>query len=244
MNEWRQFFNEHAKDYMKNEFTANTLAEVDFLVDALGLKEGSRLLDIGCGTGRHSVEFAKRGCLVMGVDISEGMLEQAGKAADVAGVSPTFVRADASESLPKEDFDAAICLCEGAFCLLGADDDPLEHDLAILSNIRLALRPGGKLVLNALCAYRKIRRAGQGLEGDGEFDPDTMTETFREVETAGGTIATNVRERGYVPTEMRLLMRLAGMEALHVWGGTAGNWGERPVELDEYELMVVARKPE
>ena len=48
---------------------------------------------------------------------------------------------------------------------------------------------------------------------------------------------------GYVPIELRLLCRMAGFEVEHVWGGTAGAWGRRRVDLDEWEIMVVMRKP-
>jgi hypothetical protein len=51
-----------------------------------------------------------------------------------------------------------------------------------------------------------------------------------------------VRERAFVPTELILLLRLAGMSMVSMWGGTAGNWGRRPLDLDEMEIMIVARK--
>jgi hypothetical protein len=51
-----------------------------------------------------------------------------------------------------------------------------------------------------------------------------------------------VRERAFVPTELALLFRLAGMPVLNTWGGTAGNWGRRAIDLDEIEIMIVARK--
>lgn len=51
-----------------------------------------------------------------------------------------------------------------------------------------------------------------------------------------------VRERAFVPTELVLLFRLAGMRVLNIWGGTAGNWGKRAIDLDEIEIMVVARR--
>jgi len=44
--------------------------------------------------------------------------------------------------------------------------------------------------------------------------------------------AVAVRERGFVPTELVLLFRLAGMSVLNMWGGTAGNWGRRSLDLD------------
>jgi len=66
---------------MDNPFTRDSLQEVDFIIDELRLPPSSRILDIGCGTGRHAVELARRGYKVTGVDISSGMLAKVEKAA-------------------------------------------------------------------------------------------------------------------------------------------------------------------
>jgi ubiquinone/menaquinone biosynthesis C-methylase UbiE len=95
-HDWQQFFDWHAPDYMDNVFTRATDEEVEFLIEHLGLGAGQRVLDIGCGTGRHSVRLAAYGCEVTGVDISEGMLAQAKHAAEEAGVTVNWVQADAS----------------------------------------------------------------------------------------------------------------------------------------------------
>jgi len=241
---WEMFFDGHAPDYMDNIFTKNTVAEVDFLLEELGLPPGSCILDIGCGTGRHAVELARRGYHVTGVDISSGMLVEAEKAAGKAGVKIEWVHADATKFTSTELFDVAICLCEGAFGLLGTDDDPLEHDLSILRNIHAALKPGARLVMTALNGYAPIRQHTQQDVKDGLFDPTTLINTVAvEFETPEGKKDVLVRERRYVPTELIMLLRLAGFAVEHVWGGTAGNWGRRPVELDEMEIMTVARKP-
>ena len=57
-----------------------------------------------------------------------------------------------------------------------------------------------------------------------------------------GLPAVAVRERAFLPTELMLLFRIADMSVLNIWGGTAGNWGRRPLDLDEIEIMIVARK--
>ncbi len=70
---WQTFFDAHAPEYMKNCLTTNTVAEVGFVIRELGVRPGSLILDIGCGTGRHAVELARRGNRVTGVDQSAGM---------------------------------------------------------------------------------------------------------------------------------------------------------------------------
>jgi 2-polyprenyl-3-methyl-5-hydroxy-6-metoxy-1,4-benzoquinol methylase len=95
-NQWETFFDNHASHYMQNAFTRNTLAEVDFLLNVLQPATGGDILDMGCGTGRHAIELAKRGYLVTGVDISRGMLAAADRAAREAGVEVEWIQADAS----------------------------------------------------------------------------------------------------------------------------------------------------
>ena len=240
-NEWEEFFDGHAPVYMDNSFTKNTVEEVDFVLEELSLPPGSHILDVGCGTGRHAVELARRRYQVTGVDISSGMLAEAEKAAREADVEVTLIHADATRFKSDKLFDAAICLCEGAFSLLGSQDDPIEHDLAILRNVHAALKPGARFILTALNACRMIRQATQEDVDNGRFDPATMVEVCTmEYDTPEGKKIMLVRERSYVPTELVMLFRQAGFEVEHIWGGTAGNWGRRKIHLDEMEVMVVA----
>lgn len=244
MNEkttWETFFDAHAPVYNENVFTKNTLAEVDFLVEELGLAAGGSILDVGCGTGRHSVELARRGYAVTGLDLSSEMLAQATAAADAAAVHVDWVRADATRfSLPRI-FDAAICLCEGSFGLLGRTDDPIAQPLCILGNIARSLKPRARLLMTVLSAARMLRLHSNDDVAAGRFDPLTLVES-EECPPREGLPAVAVRERGFVATELTLLFRLAGLSVVNLWGGTAGNWGRRPLDLDEYELMVVATR--
>ena len=241
-NSWQEYFDSHALRYMQNPFTYGTLKEIDFLVEELALPKGSRILDIGCGTGRHSIELAKHGYIVTGVDISTGMLTEAEAAARDEGVEIELVNVNATEYRSEPVFDAAICLCEGAFCLLGEGDDSHERDLTILRNTFTSMKPGGKFVMTALNGYKPLREYTQEDIDRGIFDPLTLVETHLMEKDDSEDILV-VRERSYTPPELVLLFRIAGFKVENVWGGTAGNWGKRPLDLDEMEVMIVARKP-
>ncbi len=242
-NEWERFFDAHAPRYVQNVFTRDTIAEVDFLVGELGLTAGSTVLDVGCGTGRHSIELAKRGFIMTGVDLSSGMLEQARAAALEESVDIEWVHADVSETLPAGPYSAALCLCEGALGLLGELDDPNDHESRILRNINRVLRPNSLFVLTASNAMALMRRFTDDDVLSGRFDPDTSVRAYElECDTPSGKQTIAVRERGFTPSELVLLLRAAGFEVEHIWGGTAGRWGRRKVELDEIEIMIVGRR--
>jgi ubiquinone/menaquinone biosynthesis C-methylase UbiE len=238
---WEAFFDAHAALYDENEFTKNTIQEVDFLLEELSLKQGASILDVGCGTGRHAVELAKRGYAVTGIDVSAKMLAKAAEKAKAAEVKVNWIHGDATQFMLPPKYDGAICLCEGAFGLLGHRDDPFNQPLSILCNISRSLKPRAKAVLTVLNATFMIRKFTNKDVAEGRFDPLTMVESSEHAPQEGmPTIA--VRERAFVPTELVLLCRLAGMSVLNIWGGTAGNWGRRKIDLDEMELMIVARK--
>jgi len=98
--------------YLRYSFTKGTVQEVDFLMGELALAPGMRVLDVGCGPGRHAHELARRGVTVHGIDISQRFVDLA-----VASAPPgaTFERLDAREMRFDVEFDAVICLCQGAF---------------------------------------------------------------------------------------------------------------------------------
>jgi ubiquinone/menaquinone biosynthesis C-methylase UbiE len=239
---WQQFHDLEAPNYDQLCFTQNTAREIEFMLDILNLSPGASILDVGCGTGRHAVELARKGFAVTGIDLSSGMLTQARDKARVAKVEIEWVQADASTFSLDKRFDAVICICEGSFGLLGGANDAIEHPLSILRNISRSLRPGSKALFTMLSAFKMIReRSPEDIE-QGRFDPLTMT-TSTDYSPGEGLPAIRLRERAFTPTEITLLFQLAGLSVLNIWGGTAGNWGKRAIELDEYEIMVVAQKP-
>jgi len=169
------------------------------------------------------------------------MLARAADAAKAAGVNAAWIHSDAAQfSLPGK-YDGAVCLCEGAFGLLGQKDDPIDQPLSILCNISRSLKPQAKAVFTVLNAAAMLRRYTNKDVTEGRFDPLTMVESSEHPpREALPPIA--VRERGFVPTELTLLFHLAGLSVLDMWGGTEGNWCRRTLDLDEIEIMIVARK--
>ena len=104
-----------------------------------------RLLDLGCGTGRLLIPFARRGYEVLGVDLSEEMLRVAGTKAAAEGVSAQFLRANITEldGLPGGGFDYAACLFSTLGMVSGA-----EQRRRVAANAYRLLRPGGCFVLH------------------------------------------------------------------------------------------------
>jgi len=243
-NEWQKYFNYYAPYYLDEIFTRNTEEEISFLKQELGLPSGSAILDIGCGTGRHSLGLSAQGYKMTGVDISEGMLAQAHKSTKSAGLQVNWVHSNILDYKPKQLFDAAICLCEGALCLLGSGDDAYQRDEQLLKIVYNALKPGSLFIINVLNACRLVRLYSDEDVAAGKFNLLTSTEqSALEIETPTGKEVVHTRERVYMPVEFSHMLQRSGFKVLHLWGGTAGSWHREPLKLDEYEFMVVAQKP-
>jgi 2-polyprenyl-3-methyl-5-hydroxy-6-metoxy-1,4-benzoquinol methylase len=238
---WKEFFDSQAETYDQNPFTQHTVSEVDFLLSLYPLPAGSRILDVGCGTGRHSIEFAKRGYRVTGVDFSSAMLEQARKKSE--GMEIEWIEADVTDFALDKTFDLAICLCEGGVGLIQRGDDPIQHEMSIFRNVEKHLNPVAPFVLTCLNGYSVIRQLKDEFIGDGRFNPSTMISNYvDEWALPSGTKQVQVFERLFIAPEVVRMLRDSGFKVDAVYGGTAGYWGKRPLSLDEVEAMFVCRK--
>ncbi len=131
--------------------TALTLMEVDFLEKTLAPPPGASLLDIPCGSGRHSVELARRGYRMTGIDLSADFLRLARARIAEADVQVDLRPADMRDpGLAADSFDGAFCF-GNSFPYL--DRPGITAFLAALST---AVRPGGKLVIDTGCAAESI----------------------------------------------------------------------------------------
>jgi SAM-dependent methyltransferase len=223
--------------YLKYSFTKGTKQEIDFLVETLPLSAGDRVIDIGCGPGRHCNELALRGYEAFGIDISATFIDQAAASA-VEGAS--FQRLDAralqSEIDLHDKFDVAICLCQGAFGVMLDDSD----DLDVLRGVAAVLRPGGVLALSAFNSYFSIRH-----HTDAQFDVSRGVSHERTVlrNPAGAELETDLWTGCYTPRELRMACSIVGLDVVRILGVEPGKYGLLEPSVDLPEYLLVARKP-
>ncbi len=218
--------------YLRYSFTKGTVQEVDHIVGALELRAGDRVLDVGCGPGRHAYELAGRGILVHGIDISERFIEIAQTGAPTGA---TFERLDARSLVFEAEFDAVICLCQGAFGLMTANDE----DAVVIGGMARALRPGGRLALSAFSSYF-VARHWQ----DADFDAASgVNHEQTEIKSENGESKTVDLWTGcYTPRELRLLAAGHGLAVDSISSVEPGEYGYDPATADTAEFLMLATK--
>ncbi|MEY3691701.1 MAG: hypothetical protein RJB57_1357 [Actinomycetota bacterium] len=219
--------------YLRYSFTKGTVQEIDAITGMLGLETGMRVLDVGCGPGRHSHELARRGIAAHGIDISSRFIEVAREAAPPLA---TFERMDARQMPFDGEFDAVVCLCQGAFGLMTAGGE----DETVLAGIARALRPGGRMALSAFSAYFSVR-----YHEDAVFDADTgVSHEVTEVRDQSGTPRTADLWTGcYTPRELRLLAAVTGLQVDAIHSVDPGAYAATPPSLESSEYLLIASKP-
>jgi SAM-dependent methyltransferase len=238
------FFQGPAVEFWTNAMTpAITLADVDFLEKTFDVKLGARLLDVPCGNGRHSIELARRGYRVTGIDLSDEFLAAA-RAALEADWRFGDMRALSSDgSLESAAFD-------GAFCF-GNSFGYLDHEGvgAFLSSIADALKPGAKLVIETgvaaesilptLVARRWHRFGDLFIVSENRYDAAASRLDIDYTFIRDGTVETRPAA-SYVFTvaEIGRMLEDAGFEATALNGGLAGE----PYQLGSPRLIITAKR--
>ena len=227
--------------YLRYSFTKGTRQEIDFIVSELHLAPGMRVLDVGCGPGRHALELARRGIEVVGIDISQTFIDLAAQAADSEGLAAlaSFHRHDARQ-IPqlegtREAFDAVICLCQGAFGLMRQNSE----DELVLKGMASSLKTNGTLVLSAFNAYFAVK-----YHSAAEFDVDSgVSSEMTEIRNPQGeTKEVSLHTGCYTPRELRLLCREAGLDQIRVFAAEPGDYGHAPPSTETAEFLVFASR--
>lgn len=243
MKDWTEaFFRAPVFDPGAEEAVAAAPDEAAFVWKALGLKKGARLLDLCCGTGRHSLLLARRGAVVLGVDKTPAYLAEARRAA--AGLpNCRFVRGDMRRLPFQGQFDAAINLWTSFGYLAKASDDQ-----AVLTGVARALKPGGlflmELVDHAWVRARPTHRHWDR-RADGSFllqsavlvggsDPRVINE-WTVLRPGKKPVKARFVLRGYDKPRLAISLRKAGLTPLRWWDRMRESSGPG-------RLIVLARK--
>lgn len=253
MEQWYvQLFKDYGKTYENEPFVTGTAGECDFIEAEASFDRRTRILDIGCGTGRHSIELAKRGYRLTGVDLSESMLARAREKARDSGLEIDFRQGDARELSYDGEFDLAIMLCEGSFPLMETD----EMNFRILENASRALTGNGKLIFTTLNGlfplFHSVKdfidaaaKEGQSSCVTSSFDLLTFRDynITRAVDDSGNEMELHCNERYYVPPEITWLLKSAGFAKVGIYGARLGAFSrDHALTPDDFEMLVVAGK--
>jgi ubiquinone/menaquinone biosynthesis C-methylase UbiE len=222
-----------------------TLKEVEFMEKFLSFFPGCKILDVCCGHGRHCIQLAKRGYEVVGVDLSEKLLEVARKRAEELKLLCSFIHKDARKMDFNEEFDFAINMFT-SFGFLESD----KEDQKILNSVARALKRGGKFLLDFLNCYAIVRHYVSRTAR--EFEDGSLMVSFRTFDILTGKnrdkttfIYPNGQKKSYeiiirfyTPVELIEMLEIAGLETTHIYGDFQGG---KP-SLDSSRIIIISQK--
>jgi len=243
-NWWNGFFTGLFADFWRAATPDDhTLAEVAFFEKALRLGPGSRLLDVPCGHGRHSLELARHGHRVTGVDFSTDLLDSARRSAAAQGLAIDWIERDMRDLADTEAFDAAICAGNS----FGYFDD--AGNQASLDSAGRALRKGGRFLLESgwvsealLPNFRErldMEVSGIRFQAENRYDfAKGKVENRFTVSRGAQSESRLAAHRIYSYRELARMLEAAGFSDFEAFGSPAGE----PFVLGSQRLLLVAAK--
>lgn len=249
---YEALFENYGQKYDSENFTQGTVGECDFIEKEIGYDKSVKILDVGCGTGRHAIELSNRGYSVTGIDLSETQLERARQKAKMRDMKIDFQRQDARNLSFRNEFDAAIMLCEGGFPLMETD----EMNYEILNCVTKSLKEHGKFVFTTLNGLFPLHHsveefcASARTEDNAVYRSNTFDlMTFRDhnitelEDDFGNKKILECNERYYVPSEISWLLTSLGYKTIHISGAKLGAFSRNDkLTTEDFEMLVIAEK--
>jgi SAM-dependent methyltransferase len=221
----------------------NTPAEVDRFLSLLKIPANAHVLDLCCGVGRHSLELARRGFKVAGVDRMQAYLEQAREAATKENLDVEFVCEDMRNFLRPNAFDLVINL----FTSFGFFEG-IEEDRKVARNMFGSLKRGGILLMDMsgkeILAREFRERDWREVDGIYWLEERKILDDWSRIQNRwimfkdGQRFENTICPRLYSAAELRSLLHEVEFKKLNFYGGFDGS----PYDSQARRLVVVARK--
>ncbi len=253
---YETLFENYGEKYDNECFAQGTIGECNFIEKEIDFDKNLNIIDIGCGTGRHSIELAKRGYSMTGIDLSESLLEKAREKAKQNNLQIDFLTHDA-RNLPFENqFDVAIMMCEGGFPLMETD----EMNFEILKNVANSLKDKAKFIFttlnglfplyNSIDEFHENTELTERQEGNAAYKSTSFDlMTFRDynittfTDDDGKEHKLECNERYYLPCEITWLLKTLGFTKIEIFGAKLGAFSrEDKLKTEDYEMLVIAER--
>lgn len=196
--------------------------DVDFIVKSLQLTKKDTCLDLQCAQGRITVELAKMGYAVDGVDISDYMLSLAKAAAKKEHVDIKFLKGDMHRLNPSKQYSKVF--------LFFPEWDGADLQ-KVVSSVSRVMKHGGLFLCDQDALFRVWDYLKKHPKAPFSFDPVTME--FREE-------GEKVGNRYYTFPELQAIFEDAGLKIIKTYGGWSLSDG--PYQFDSKRLRVIAKK--
>ena len=207
------------------------------------LESPPKILDLCCGIGRISAEFARMGFAVTGVDITESFLNSAKDDAEYEKLNIEYLKADSREFIRPDYFDAIVNL----YISFGYFSDQSD-DLKVLYNVHKSLKSGGTFIIETLGKEIAVRdfieaewfeRAGYFMLTEYEpLDSWTFLKNRWILIKDGKTIDKVFIQRLYSASELLAILQKAGFNDIEIFG----DWDRSPYDHHASKLIAVAKK--
>jgi len=252
-----------------HKWLSHTDDEVEFIISTCKLAEGGKVLDVGCGTGRHCIGLAKQGVIAKGIDYIPTFIESAERSKKSAGVSlASFENSDFRYTSAENEYDAVICLYD----VIGSFVEE-EENRSILKNVARSVKPGGMVLLSVMNYELTIHNAkyifsfdkepnkllelasAEIMEKTGDvFNPnyylidyETHVVYRKEQFTSGKDLPTEliVRDRRFTKNEIVSWCEGCGLDVQWAKYVGTGKWTRslEPTDGSAKEILVLCRKP-
>jgi len=220
----------------------------EWLVQALGLKPGDSLIDLGCGPGLYAVQLAQHGLRVTGVDFSQNSIQYAVEGSRLCGLEISYRWQNYLQMEYESCFDAAL-LIYGDLCPLSP-----PQRARLLGNVRRALKPGGVFALDVTTPHLRRKEGLKNswyasrngfwkssphlvLEQGFAYDGAIYLDQYIVIEENGKITVYRNWFQDYTCETIRAELEEYGFRVVGMWGDLMGT----PLEPESDWIGVVAR---